>query len=203
MSLVKWEKIASEIETAKDWDEILSLNDQVAAFQAWAKQTKQSLETQNKIAEYRLRLERKKGNWLNIHVPHGGDRNSSMSDQNLKLKDINVSDYESFTSRQIASIPEETFEKEIERRKQNVESAVSELTIAGMLRLSKMSVHSYDDDDKAFPIKLGKKKRWLQQEVHDSGEKSVHSLVNKVIDDFIKKKERGIFIWFDEIAQAS
>ena len=47
------------------------MSDKMEAMRVWAKQSKQSLETQNKIAEYRLRIERKKGSWLKDNVKVG------------------------------------------------------------------------------------------------------------------------------------
>lgn len=140
MNLVKWDEIKYEIETSKDWDTLSQLADKVKAFQIWAKQTKQSLETQNQIAEYRLRLERTKGNFLEENVPHGGDRKSNevkIKVDSLDLDILGISKYESATARQIAKIPDAKFEAFIQEKKEAVNDAVQELTIAGALRLAK------------------------------------------------------------------
>lgn len=136
-ALVKWDKIKSEIELSKDWDEIKSLSDQVAAFQAWAKQTKQSLEVQNQIVEYRLRLERSKGKWLSENIEKGGNRGNQyrevaklLNGTLPTLEDIGITKKESFISQQIASIPDNIFEEAISKNK-------TELTTSSMLHLSK------------------------------------------------------------------
>lgn len=140
MQLVKWDEIKYEIETAKDWDTLQSLSDKVKAFQIWAKQTKQSLETQNQIAVYRLRLERTKGNFLEENVPHGGDRKSEdvkIKVDKLDLDSLGITKNESSTARQIAKIPEAKFEAFIQQKLETVDQAMSEITIAGALRLAK------------------------------------------------------------------
>lgn len=138
-SLVQWSEIRREIETAKDWDTLESLTDKVKAFQIWSKQTKQSLETQNKIAEYRLRLERTKGAWLDENVPHGGDRGNQHTGgkvDEVDLATLGVSKHESTTARKIASIPEETFEEFIAEKTQIINQATEELTVKGVVKLA-------------------------------------------------------------------
>jgi hypothetical protein len=48
------------------------MNYSLEAIQKWAKQSKQSLEAQNEIAEYRLRLNRKQGEWIEANIPEEG-----------------------------------------------------------------------------------------------------------------------------------
>ena len=55
--LIKWEEMRGQIEAAKDINVLNSMADKLEAVRVLAKQSKQSLETQNKIAEYRLRVE--------------------------------------------------------------------------------------------------------------------------------------------------
>lgn len=137
--LVQWEKIGSEIELAKDWDEIKGLSDKLAAFKIWAKQSKQSLQTQNKIAEYRLRLERKKGRWLKENgISKQGRKNlknvgvNGHDPDKPTLSELGITKDESSISQQIDAIPEEKFEEFLSKNKD-----ASELTIAAALRLTK------------------------------------------------------------------
>lgn len=108
MQLVKWDRLRFEIENARDWDEIKSLTDKVKAFQIWSKQTKQSLQTQNQIVAYRVKLEVMKGEFLNENVPHGGDHKSEeIKSDLLTLEKLGVSEYESRMARKMAEIPKE------------------------------------------------------------------------------------------------
>jgi N6-adenosine-specific RNA methylase IME4 len=137
--LIKWDKLSYEIEQAKDIDTIQSLLDKVKTFQAYAKQSKQSLETQNKIAEYRLRLERAKGNWLNENAPQGNPTGSNqyekkggkVDDVNLSKLGINKND--SANSRRIAELPEEIFNEVITEAK----ASNKELTTSAILRAAR------------------------------------------------------------------
>ena len=70
--LIKWEEMRGQIEAAKDINVLNSMADKLEAVRVLAKQSKQSLETQNKIAEYRLRVERKRGDWLKENINHEG-----------------------------------------------------------------------------------------------------------------------------------
>jgi hypothetical protein len=77
-----------------------------------AKQSKQSLEVQNKIAEYRLRVERKKGEWLQDNVQHEGatKKGWNESSPSTRLADIGISKDESSKSQRIAKLTEKEFE---------------------------------------------------------------------------------------------
>ena len=55
-----------------DINVLSKMNYSIEAIQKWAKQSKQSLETQNEIAEYRLRLNRKQGVWIEATIPEEG-----------------------------------------------------------------------------------------------------------------------------------
>jgi len=74
-----------------------------------AKQTKQSLEVQNNVAEYRLRVERKKGDWLKEHELELKAR-STDSTQVLRLRDIGITRDESSKAQRIANLTKQQFE---------------------------------------------------------------------------------------------
>ena len=71
MELVKWDELSVMISEASDIEEIKGFSDKLEALRLLAKQSKESLETMNQIAEYRLRCERKKGDWLMENTPRG------------------------------------------------------------------------------------------------------------------------------------
>ena len=135
MQLIQWDNIRKQIEEAKDINELNSLRDQMEALRLAAKQLKQSLEVQNKIADYRLRVDRRRGEWIGKNIKQGGDRKSNSSDRSLIpiLKNIDVSYNESIKLQAIASLPEKLFEKHIEEVKRSNE----ELTTVGIIKIAR------------------------------------------------------------------
>ena len=94
--LIKWDKLKTEIEEAKDIQTLTAMSNKLEAIRVMAKQSKASLEVQNRIAEYRLRVERKKGEWLKDNVKQG--QRSDLSIESTSLKDIGISRDESSKS---------------------------------------------------------------------------------------------------------
>ena len=129
MELVKFEEFRNQIEAAKDIQAITQMGDKMEAMRVWAKQSKQSLETQNKIAEYRLRIERKKGSWLKDNIKHNLSGRRGLPG----LNDIGISRDESSKSQQIASLSDDQFEDYITEAKENNE----EVTLSGAVKISK------------------------------------------------------------------
>ena len=72
MEIIKWDRLRDEISNATDIIHLSKLKVGIEAMEKWAKQSNQSLETQNQIAEYRLRLDRKRGEWIEANIPEGG-----------------------------------------------------------------------------------------------------------------------------------
>jgi hypothetical protein len=72
MQLIKWEKIRTEIECAKDIETLTAMKNKLRAYQILAEQSKQSQEVQSKIAIYKARADRKCGEWLQVNVKHEG-----------------------------------------------------------------------------------------------------------------------------------
>ena len=133
--LIKWEEMRGQIEAAKDINVLNSMADKLEAVRVLAKQSKQSLETQNKIAEYRLRVERKRGDWLKENVKVGTNQWVS-TDSTPKLKDIGMSRDESSKAQRIANLSTEKFEEYIEETKKTNE----EVTMAGAVKLAKQII---------------------------------------------------------------
>ena len=124
--LIGWNRIKAEIVSCKDIQIMGKMNYSLEAIQKWAKQSKQSLETQNEIAEYRLRLNRKQGEWIEQNIPEEGAKgliqNHLQATQNsrLTLADAGIDRNDSPKFRTLARIPEEKFQNYIRESKENL-----------------------------------------------------------------------------------
>jgi len=156
----------------------------VKAIETWAKAEKKDAELQNLIAEQKIRTQRILGGLINdgqerneiVKQKDGYNKHGMPEGNTIKtLSEIGITAKESSTFKAIASIPDDIFEKEIAEKKEAVNKAVSELTTAGMLIVSKN-------------IKLQKKKEAYSGRIN--GEK----LSSKNIDIFnTEKKFRVIY----------
>lgn len=68
MELVKFDAIQHQIATAKDIQTLSMLSDKIQAIQILAKQSHQSVELQNEIVEYRIKVDKKQGEWYFIKI---------------------------------------------------------------------------------------------------------------------------------------
>jgi N6-adenosine-specific RNA methylase IME4 len=136
--LIKWDEMRNQIDTVKDIQQIIKLADKMEVIRAWAKQSKQSLQMQNDIAEYRLRLERKKGEWLKDNVKAGNPQLSTdLTIRAGRLKeDLGIERNESSKAQRIANLSSEDFEHYINETKQTQQ----EVTLAGAVRLAKQII---------------------------------------------------------------
>lgn len=163
MELIKWDSIAHQIATNTDVQQLSEIRNKLTAYKELAKQTKQSLETQNKIAEYRLRVDRKLGEWSKGLDKNSSGRpklNTSIVDTLGKrdyFKEIDIAPTEMYRKEAIASLPEETFEKHIAEKKADKK----ELTSASVLKLANMVKR--ETQNKEFPLQAmpGEKYRIL------------------------------------------
>lgn len=114
--LVQWERIKSEIAECKDITVMGKMNYSLDAIQRWAKQSNQSLETQNEIAEYRLHLNRKQGEWIEANIPENGGNPQLTSFS--RLEDIGINRNDSPKFRVLARIPKENIEAYISESKE-------------------------------------------------------------------------------------
>ena len=71
--LVKWNAVESALQNAQSMADLNSLRSKIETLHVLSRQSRQSLATQNKIASYRLRVDRKRGEWLQEHIEYGGD----------------------------------------------------------------------------------------------------------------------------------
>lgn len=124
MKLVRYEAARTALMEAKSIDEVKDIRDKAEAMRAYAKQAK-DLDMQNWAAEIRIRAERKLGEMLPTVISHGGDRKSSGHDGNLKLSDIGVHPKLSSRAQAIAAVPEEDFEKAINKHREQQKELTS------------------------------------------------------------------------------
>jgi len=134
--LIEWNKIKAAIAQCDDIKLMSKMNYSIEAIQQWAKQSRQSLETQNEIAEYRLRLNRKQGEWIEANIPEEGAKGIGPAivtkNSYISLADAGIDRNDSPKFRLLARIPEETFEQFITETKAKSE----ELTSKGVLALA-------------------------------------------------------------------
>jgi len=117
------------IETGVDY-----LN-KVKAIETWAKAEKKDAELQNIIAEQKLRTQRILGGLLKEEVKVGNP--SKFNGQPPRpLKSFGLTKQQSSDFQKVASLPEETFEKEIETAKEETNKRI-ELTTSRMLKVAK------------------------------------------------------------------
>jgi hypothetical protein len=149
--LVKWNSIKAAITEIINSDiQSLTADDMVAAskmdcsleaVQKWARQSKQSLPAQNEIAEYRLRLNRKQGEWIEANIPEEGGKpplpaeNSQLS--RITLAEVGIDHNDSPKFRLLAKLPVDTFEEHIAK----VKSENEELNTAYFCNLAKGKPH--------------------------------------------------------------
>tara|TARA_R110002020_G_scaffold148749_1_gene324766 strand:+ start:56 stop:1168 length:1113 start_codon:yes stop_codon:yes gene_type:complete len=118
------------IETGVDY-----LN-KVKAIETWAKAEKKDAELQNIIAEQKLRTQRILGGLLKEEVKVGNP--SKFNGQPPRpLKSFGLTKQQSSDFQKVASLPEETFEKEIETAKAETNKRI-ELTTSRMLKVAKL-----------------------------------------------------------------
>ena len=137
--LIKWDEIAYQIAINTDIKQLSAMRNKLTAYKELAKQTEQSLETQNKIAEYRLRVDRKLGEWSSGLEKLPGQRTDLTSNIKLEvakseiLKEIGIAPQEMNRKETIASVPEEDFEEHVAK----IKADKKELTSISVHRLAK------------------------------------------------------------------
>jgi N6-adenosine-specific RNA methylase IME4 len=134
--LIEWSSIKSAIAQCEDIKVMGQMDYSLEAIQKWAKQSKQSLETQNEIAEYRLRLNRKQGEWIEANIPEEGAMGIgpviATKNSYISLSDAGIDRNNSPRFRILARMPEGKFEEIIAQTKAKSE----ELTSKGVLALA-------------------------------------------------------------------
>lgn len=141
--LTKFDNIKQQIDVVMDIKTISSMGNELEAIRTWAKQTKQSLEVQNQIAEYRLRVERKKGSWIKKNITKGNPTGSNQHEERSivstfpTLEQAGLTKSESSKAQMIAKLDDKQFEEYINEVKGDNVDKQEEITIAGAVRLAK------------------------------------------------------------------
>lgn len=65
-------------------NDLTRLRAKIETIRILAKQSKQGLETQNRIAEFRLRIDRKRGEWLLENIVQSGNGSNQHAQKELK-----------------------------------------------------------------------------------------------------------------------
>ena len=153
-ALIRWNDISQAIAQAQDINQLNNLRLKLETIRILAKQSKQGLETQNRIAEFRLRIDRKRGEWLLENIVQSGNGSNQFEKQEVKssrftLATAGVTKMESSTLQRIARIPDAEFEKHLERQQKEGE----ELTTASLLKLETALKFAHR---KSPPLPVGK-----------------------------------------------
>jgi len=120
--LIEWNSIKAAVAQCKDISVMSKMNYSIEAIQRWAKQSKQSLETQNEIAEYRLRLNRKQGEWIEANIPEEGGNPQLRKKTELEvhtLPDVGIGENDSRKFRILARIAQEKLDRYITESKES------------------------------------------------------------------------------------
>jgi N6-adenosine-specific RNA methylase IME4 len=138
--LIKWDALSYQIANCTDIKKLSAIRNRLTAYKVLARQSKESMKTQNKIVDYRLRVDRKLGQWSKglegkpgkrADLTSGIDAGGSKSKRDY-YKEINITEREMFRKEQIAEIPEEIFEQHIQTTKRKK----LELTTKSVLQLA-------------------------------------------------------------------
>lgn len=142
LSLTRYNAMRQAITEAVRVDEVKDIRDKAEALRIYLKQAGESLEDQNKIAEIKIRAERRAGELL-AEMPkasgadYGGkpsiDGNRLLpSNPPPTLADLGISKMQSSRYQTLASIPEDIFEETITQTMADL----NELTTAHMLKVA-------------------------------------------------------------------
>jgi hypothetical protein len=138
--LTHFDRARRELELAATIDEVKKIRDQAEALRLYARQSRLSLEMQNRCAEIRIRSERRAGEMLRERDRHppGPSKQDRSHDgtQPPRLEDLGITKNQSSRWQLIASIPEEQFENRVDSLKTNGKELTSTeiLSFAGYLQ---------------------------------------------------------------------
>lgn len=89
-ALIRWNDISQAIAQAQEINDLNKLRAKIETIRILAKQSKQGLETQNRIAEFRLRIDRKRGEWLLENIIQSGNGSNQYERKELKLPKVTL-----------------------------------------------------------------------------------------------------------------
>lgn len=123
--LQKIESFRQSLAIAETIEEIKLIGDAAAAYAELLRRQNVGYESQNKLGEFRVEVDAKKGEWLNKYYPHGGDEKHKLSKlTNGKLRKMPVAPRESSDSRLLKAATDQQIKQAQEiiiSRKQVVE----------------------------------------------------------------------------------
>jgi len=139
-----------QLQKIKDVESGVEYLNKVKAIETWAKAEKKDAELQNMVAEQKIRTQRILGELIKQGQERGEIASQNKGGANISngmpegntvktLSEIGLTAKQSHVFKQIAAIPEETFEGYIAEKKEAVNIAVSELTTAGLLKIAKIN----------------------------------------------------------------
>lgn len=201
MALALRDNARNELMKIKDVESGVDYLNKVKAIEVWAKAEKKDAELQTLIAEQKIRTQRILGKLIkdgqdNGEIRRKTDTNYS-STAKRELEDIGITAKQSMAYKQIASIPDKTFEQVIADKKKAVEDSVAELTTAGMLKVAKEVKYEQRKQD-------AQKEQWSDEEAEimervKLGETVVINM-NKHLKVLKYAEDNGLYVRIDRFS---
>lgn len=123
--------------------EVKEVRDRVDALGRYVRNAQRGLELVNKVAEVKIRAERRAGELLTSMCLHGGDHTTPLNGDRITLDKLGVTRWQSCRWQKIASIPEDTFEHLIQKAGRDKTG----LSTAALLRLAHPRKRKVVDND--------------------------------------------------------
>jgi len=197
--LVKLNKAQQALAEAKSLDEIIPLVNIGAGGLAYARAAKMGLEMQNDCAEFKIRAERKAGEFLReTELSKGAAEKKTRLHDATTLSDLGIEKTQSHRWQKIASVPNEEFESHIKETKQRKE----ELTSASIIKIVDKPhiVHNSGENEWYTPEEFIKSARVVLGNIDLDPASSEEA--NKVVgaDIFFTLENSGLTKrWFDKV----
>ena len=201
MALALRDNARNELMKIKDVESGVDYLNKVKAIEVWAKAEKKDAELQTLIAEQKIRTQRILGKLIKDGQDNGEIRsktdNNYSSTAKRELEDIGITAKQSMAYKQIASIPDKTFEQVIADKKKAVEDSVAELTTAGMLKVAKEVKYEQRKQD-------AQKEQWSDEEAEimervKLGETVVINM-NKHLKVLKYAEDNGLYVRIDRFS---
>ena len=123
----RWESLKAKLLKARSIEDLNRASVTIDTFHYLSKKSRANLCIQNEIAETRLRIDRRRGEWIASHITKGGNPNLHP----VTLSDVKIKNRESVALQRLAMVPGKAFERYLDTCK---ERSV-EITTADALRL--------------------------------------------------------------------
>jgi len=169
------ERLKRSLEQADTFEEVKDVRDQAEVLRGYLRKVRAGLREQNKVAEIKIRAERRLGEELARlpkATPRGSnqhkDRSHDVTDPPT-LADLDVSKAESSRWQAVASVPEDDFAQYIVA----VNKGETELTTAGVLRLARQ-LRNQGQRDNGTIVEAG-----------DNPDRATHSGDDRTVGDYV------------------